>query len=412
MKRLFSFVVSALFCVSMFAKEGGTLTCSPAAPIDPTATVTLSYDGTNTNFNNWDPQCFVHAWLVPVDNQTFSQEYGTDWATCNGDENYAALDDKVKMTYVSRGHYTISMNIQSFFGVADEDLEKIEKLGIIVRAQYPGDNNQTNDFFLNVAIPGTPEPEPAKFYVTGDSAMMTDAGYPAKIWNSAGIKSTKDTIILSLKGGVEYQLKVTVDGTWNTAKGFSDLTGDKPQGVKSDLANNIIFTLTADGDVEVVYTAESFTIAGSFVVPAAPVLTNGYYLLGTLNTWTGADEYLFVENTETPGEYKLENVTLAIDDEIKVGRIENDVIVEWFGDFNYIVDAAHAGTRDIYFRPAGNRPDWNDFGGYIWMGSNPNPGTAIQTVSTEKTAYKIIENGQLYIFKNGVKYNSLGAEIK
>ncbi|MCR5050689.1 MAG: hypothetical protein K6A36_06345 [Paludibacteraceae bacterium] len=413
MKKIFLFVVSALFSLNMVAKEGGSLTCSPAAPIDPTATITISYDGTNTNFNNWDPQCFIHAWLVPVGNQTFSQAYGTDWVSCDGDADYTALDEKVKMTYVSRGIYTISINIQSFFGVADEDLEKIEKLGIIVRAQYPGDNNQTDDFFLNVAIPGTPEPDSAKFYITGDSALMTDAGYPAKIWNSAGIKSTEDSMTLSLKGGVEYQLKVTVDGTWDTAKGFSDLTGDKPSGVKSNLANNIIFTLTEDGDVVVKYTADSFSITGSFVVSVDSLaLTNGYYLLGSLNTWAGAEEFLFVENPDTPGEYKLENVTLAIGDEIKVGRIENDVIVEWFGDFNYVIDADHAGIKDIYFRPSGNKPDWDEFGGYVWMGSNSNPITSLQSVTAEQTAYKTIENGQLYILKNGVKYNTLGAEIK
>ncbi|MBO4689579.1 MAG: hypothetical protein J5621_01760 [Paludibacteraceae bacterium] len=408
MRKVFTLIVSALFCAAgVFAKEGGSMTCSPAAPINPTDTVTLSYDGTNTNFGNWDPMCFVHTWLEAADGQTFSKAYGTEWVSCDGDADYAALDDKLKMTYVSRGHYTISIDIQEFFNVADDDLEKIGKLGVIVRAQYPGESNQTIDFFFNVAMPGTPEPDPAKFYITGDSALVTDAGYPNKAWNSAAIKVTEDTKTLSLKGGVEYQLKVTVDGTWNTAKGFSDLTGDKPSGVKSDLANNIIFTLTDDGDVVVAYTADSFTITGSFAAPAPPVLADGYYLLGTLNTWSGADEYLFVENPDTPGEYKLENATLAVGDEIKVGRIENDVIIDWFGDFNYVVDAAHAGTRDIYFRPAGNKPDWNDFGGYIWMGANPT--TDINGVQRDNVqCTKVLRDGQLYIMYKGTMYNVLG----
>ena len=128
MRKLYVLFTAALFCATtVFAKEGGSLTCSPAAPIDPTATVTLSYDGTGTNFANWDPSCFIHTWLEPADGQEFSKTYTTAWASCEGDEDYAALNDNLKMTYVSRGHYTISINIQTLFEVAEGDLEKIGK---------------------------------------------------------------------------------------------------------------------------------------------------------------------------------------------------------------------------------------------------------------------------------------------
>ena len=153
MKKIFAILVAAIMLSgALWAKEKGTLTSSPAAPIDPSTTVTLRYDGSNTNFANWEPKCFIHTWLVAKEGEEFSKDYGTEWASCDGDANYNSLPSKVKMTFVSTGKYTISMNIKDFFGVADDDLEKIDKLGVIVRAQYPGDNNQTNDMFLNVAI--------------------------------------------------------------------------------------------------------------------------------------------------------------------------------------------------------------------------------------------------------------------
>ena len=150
MRKFISLMMVLFTATSVtFALEGGKITPSKAS-FGPTETVTLTYDGTGTNFANWQPLCFVHAWLVAAEGQTFSKSYGTDWASCNGDADYAALDAKLKMTFVSKGVYTIDMNIKDFFDVAEADLAKIGKLGIIVRAQYEGDKNQTEDMFLNV----------------------------------------------------------------------------------------------------------------------------------------------------------------------------------------------------------------------------------------------------------------------
>ena len=151
MRKFLSLLVALATVTMAWAAQGGTLTSSKT-PIDPTQTVTLTYDGTGTNFANWEPSCFIHAWLVAADGQTLSKSYSTDWASCNGDGDYASLASKLKMTYSgTKGKYTISMNIKEFFNVADADLPKIGKLGVIVRAQYEGDNNKTNDMFVNVA---------------------------------------------------------------------------------------------------------------------------------------------------------------------------------------------------------------------------------------------------------------------
>ena len=38
--------------------------------------------------------------------------------------------------------------------------------------------------------------------------------------------------------------------------------------------------------------------------------------------------------------------------------------------------------------------------------------TAVENVEAEAKAVKMMENGQLVIIKNGVKYNALGAELR
>jgi len=141
-----------LVALTASAAEQGTLTPNPN-PIAPNQSVTISYDGTGTNFDKWTPQCFIHVWLVPKTGMTFTGNYAPDWAACNGDADYANIDAKYKMTYSgTAGKYTITIpNLCTFFGVLDDDKTKIDKFGVIVRAQYTGENNQTIDFLLPVS---------------------------------------------------------------------------------------------------------------------------------------------------------------------------------------------------------------------------------------------------------------------
>ena len=91
---------------------------------------------------------------------------------------------------------------------------------------------------------------------------------------------------------------------------------------------------------------------GYWGAPYVPVLENGFYLVGNKYNWTPAAERLFTANPETEGEYFLAEVTLEESDSIKVVKVVNDEITDWYpnGD-NYVVDAAHAGVKDIYFNP-------------------------------------------------------------
>ncbi|MBR2285139.1 MAG: hypothetical protein IJ900_01245 [Paludibacteraceae bacterium] len=128
-----------------------------------------------------------------------------------------------------------------------------------------------------------PTPEPAKFYVTGDSALVTDAGFAGKAWNADAIKAEADTLVLNLKAEQVYKLKVSLDGTWNDGKvkGFNDLT-EKPEGVTMDNDENIIFSLAEAGAVKVIDIAcetPIFKIVGNFYVEPVPP-TPKYYIIG------------------------------------------------------------------------------------------------------------------------------------
>ena len=112
-------------------------------------------------------------------------------------------------------------------------------------------------------------PVEPKYYITGDSALVGKA----LEWNAAAIKVMADEYVFENLVAGDYKLKVTVNGDWATAKGYSDLT-NKAEGLSKDNDNNIVFTLAEAGNVTVVYNDSVFTVSGKFYV--APVVVNYY----------------------------------------------------------------------------------------------------------------------------------------
>ena len=98
-------------------------------------------------------------------------------------------------------------------------------------------------------------------------------------------------------------------------------------------------------------------------------LSNGYYLIGQ-NGWMADDidtTQKFTVNPENANEYMLET-TLAEGDTIKVVRVADGAIAQWYPDpgDNYTVAADYAGTVTIYFKPTYDNA-WSAFGGHIWI---------------------------------------------
>lgn len=111
-------------------------------------------------------------------------------------------------------------------------------------------------------------------------------------------------------------------------------------------------------------------VAGTVTVEGAETLADGYYLIGQKG-WDVASidpEQKFETNPKKPEEFLLET-GLAVGDGIKVVKVENGAITEWYPggvDNQYVVDAAHAGRKTVYFKTTYDDA-WSAFGGFIWI---------------------------------------------
>lgn len=173
--------------------------------------------------------------------------------------------------------------------------------------------------------------------------------------------------------------------------------------VVSGIAGNGILVLdfgyAQEGDIIEIYNV----VIEETECPEPPT----YYLVGSITDWDVNDAYKFTANAAAEGEFMLDTY-LPENADIKVaGMSEGEAT--WYpgGLAMYTVDAAHAGWVTVYFRPAGNA-DWAAFGGYIYIDVRE----AIDHVDATVQAVKMVEDGQLIIIKNGVKYNAQGAVVK
>ena len=148
------------------------------------------------------------------------------------------------------------------------------------------------------------------------------------------------------------------------------------------------------------------------LMSAMAMQAKDYYLIGTMtDNWTKKtdDMYKFVLNDKAePGitEYML-TIDLAAGDQFKVISDAD----EWFpsggNENNYVVTSA--GKYDIYFRPDGNGDaSWHK--NYIYVG--PSSITALGNVAVSAKAVKVVENGQIVIVRDGVRFNIVGSAVK
>ena len=163
------------------------------------------------------------------------------------------------------------------------------------------------------------------------------------------------------------------DGTHVETRSTTDI-------VRNDEGDHLTYTAT------VVFDGKTYTDTKTVEV--------GYYLIGSMTTetvngevvWVVDENYKFTANAAAEGEYMLYVANLAIGTEVKVVRAFNGEILTWYPDGmdnNYVVDYAHSGRVNVYFRPAGNH--WSDFhdGGFFYISKLP---TVIVTTDGNGTA--------------------------
>ena len=146
-----------------------------------------------------------------------------------------------------------------------------------------------------------------------------------------------------------------------------------------------------------------------------PGLEAGYYLVGTHNSWEPAAADIMAKNGDEEEYMITKNAEEG--DQFKAIRVDaNGFNAGWYpdgSDNEYTIPEELAGNVTILFRPDGNNewPDTNGGGKKFYVQRNGDP-TAIDNTLVGEKAVKLMENGQIVIIKNGVRYNVLGTVIK
>ena len=228
------------------------------------------------------------------------------------------------------------------------------------------------------------------------------------------------SVTLSLAADYDPEFKVLVNGEWR-ANGWWFKRNTEPTSENLDTdGNNMKIETDWDGDYTITWMFQTNTLGITFPAVPDPV----FYVAGTFTDW----ETNKVEMTEDEGVCTA-SITLDANTDTyayKILKIDAWGTKTWYG-------AENEGARIVY----GNSTNWqlttNGGGQNINLTSTlageypfkfyagtakmdveiPNPsGTAIDNTVVGEKAVKLMENGQLVIIKNGVRYNVLGTVIK
>lgn len=309
-----------------------------------------------------------------------------------------------------------------------------EKTYLIVTSGKGGSNSRVFEvaFFRHPSSTPDPEPDPEPttrtlYCKVAQSWWKADgAAVGVYAFGEAGAENAQfPGVRMTAVEGAEDTWKADIDTALYKKVIFARMNpvdeGNQNWGAKTaDLtipADKDLYTITSTtpvwGDPGV--TGEWSNYSPSVAPDPQPVLADGFYLIGKIGGvagWAITDlkaEQKFAQNQENPGEYML-NVTLAEGDELKVVNVLNNEIATWYpGDDNFIVTAAYAGEKTVYFRPDGQGGEgWHR--GCIYIA--PNPATGISNNAVEGKAVKMIMDAQLLIIRNGKTYNVQGQQLK
>ena len=365
-----------------------------------------------------------------------------------------AADDSLKVVYVE--NEAIVTWFPNNAGNYVVDAAHAGEKDIYFRADYAGDQNYWYAGCIYIAENVVPvadftQPFTLKFNGTGNSGSDASAAFAAdvavifdaasvpyvtevteatKVYagrpiaddNSSvkfGTTSAQGTLAFTLAQAIEVDSivvnatqygnnasKITVNGTE-----FDLNAGNKvPQNVKITPAGEISAITIAQSSSERMYLRYVAVYPKQGGVDPQP-LADGFYLVGTMNEWTPAAEYKFAVNPDNEAEMVLANVELLEGAELKVRQVENGEATAWFPNNagNYVVDADHAGLKDIYFRADyQGAEDW--YAGCIYIAANS--GTAIINTEAAKVAVKQLRNGMVIIRRGDREYSIMGQLVK
>lgn len=152
----------------------------------------------------------------------------------------------------------------------------------------------------------TPSVEGPTYYITGNENLVGKGNE----WNTKAIELGKATAekpathtFKNLAAKDTMRLKIT-NGTWDLSFGYKALNNTcSSENIMTDKDNNIVFVLTAQGDVTLTFDGTKICLTGSFAAPTPVENITAYYV--NTNNWEKVYAYVFEGSnykTAWPGE--------------------------------------------------------------------------------------------------------------
>ena len=154
----------------------------------------------------------------------------------------------------------------------------------------------------------TPSVEGPTYYITGNENLVGQGNE----WNTKAIELGKASAdkpatytFKNLAAKDTMRLKVT-NGTWDLSFGYKALNNTcSSENIMTDKDNNIVFVLTAQGDVTLTFDGTKICLTGSFVAPVPVQNITAYYV--NTNNWEKVYAYVYNNNgglikAQWPGE--------------------------------------------------------------------------------------------------------------
>ena len=406
MKKIFTFLMVALFSATMFA-DVARIYCKVEA------------DWWNYEYSN---RTVVGAYLFGGSEGELAPWPGTMMTKAEG-ENYVWVIEVDTAKYKKIIFNRCSQSGE-FKGVqtADLTIPADKDLYTITKETYEWGVDPTTlkdeDGEWGVYVAPAPK-EPVSVAIAGEFNEWSPS---ANVLELASDKKSASGKINLTKAG-DYKFKIVLDnkdwvckmaGVFELKRTYNGVEGVVHSGGQDDN-----FSLNADipGEYTFTWTFLNDSIGIDFPAWVDPELEDGYYVIG-LDGWKlynvdPATKFVPSVDPERAGQQELLGITLKEGDEFKVVEVKDKKLGAWYGsggktvgEGNFVVTDLFDGVCDIYFNPT-LQNDWN---GYIWV--EKNKATAVDNTATTVKAVKTLENGMLIIEKNGVRYTVMGQAIK
>ena len=161
-------------------------------------------------------------------------------------------------------------------------------------------------------------------------------------------------------------------GTQNE-EGYENFTGGTWPGEAATDNQDGTFTWTTTGDPEKIIFSDNgnlqtstFTFIDGATYDSGGNVKRGYYIVGTMNSWTLSDEFKMTKNDAQTSynEYMFEKLSLESSDEFKI-NYSADGVTKSSSYYPTNNITGYKGPYNVYFCPEGGRDGW--LNGYVYM---------------------------------------------